>query len=350
MKLKNIKWVRGVVRDAALGLCVEVQDEFGAVSNVDIGKLDYAIGSGTPKTYRTAFSLHDCKPGNCRTYLEGLGLGHLSEQPVMEVDSARGRLFIPAQVLVMGLFGKHPLMRKLLLRPGSLEFLASATKSASDDDVANKFRVRRVLSQAPTMAKKLDWILAYPSAHAAWNSIYRHALDGKLAMTLPQADCIATIHGVRKAGRFFVTRMSVQEVTPSEKPALADSNDRPLTHAFRDKLILPKRTTNRSGPIETSRIVELQNFVSITDVQWEHIAAILAGCMRMTKISPFSHRERIHTIFRKFAIGCIWEELPCSASLAKAACSLLVILRRKGVWDEIVQVMSEALAHTNPDG
>jgi hypothetical protein len=342
--------------------------------------------SGAPGTVRRKvhLPLHELRVGatTTREYLDGLGLPNLGAdgQPVYEVSTSAGLLAIPAQVLVQAVLGVHSQFRRALLRPWGPGFLMTAFAESGAQSLALRPTPHRMLQiqlEQPTIATKLEWILAYPSATAAWCSVYRHALDGRFDMDMPKAFATASISARPVDGKLFVTRLEVMVMTPAEEPhpyAAATANRsfifnesvrRRPTHG---KAAAPSRDerfacgqqrqagqseaadsgTKGGGELQAQEPSEpLATVVPLTDAQWARIEPLVLGALNpkgpAQPGAPRAHamRDVVDVIRLKLGAPYSWLKVPVDRKLAKTASAMLSKLSRCGAW-EAVAVSSQA--------
>ena len=58
----------------------------------------------------------------------------------------------------------------------------------------------------------------FPSASAAWGSVYRNALSGVFDLVMPRAEIDCTMFGFWVGKKFFATRIEVLKLRPTEAP------------------------------------------------------------------------------------------------------------------------------------
>ncbi len=387
-------WIAGTARNGNRELCVQAQwlDGGEVITELRAMKADLhfqgqqpARGAGAGASAgiavrrKVALPLHELRPGSAQEYLEGLGLAHLEEsgQPVYEAMTDAGRMLIPAQLLVLATLGANSQFRQVLLRPWGPEFLMSACAELGAQQLTLRptpNRMLRLQLEHPAIAAKLEWVLSYPSAAAAWGSVYRNALEGVFDMRMPKALATVSAWALPVDGTLLVTRLELLTLTPAEEPhpfataqakrefVFNNSVHRRPTHGkaaapTRD-LSLAAQVHDQPSPTAGTLAVNAANILAdteaaansgavtrcvpkITDEQWLRIEPLLTSTLKpiggATSGAPRAHtlRELIDAIRLKLGTPYSWSKLPVAPKCMQGATVLLSKLKRAGVWAAI---------------
>jgi hypothetical protein len=344
-------WIAGTDRNDCGQLCVKAQELDGswALKGLESVRPDLPVPGTVRRKVRVP--LHDLWPGATRQYLDDLGLGALdaSGQPVYEVQTDAGRLVIPAQLLVLAVLGANIQFRKVLLRPWGPRFLMSAFAAPGSGPlsiVPTPNRMLQLQFQYLTLVSRLEWVLSYPSATAAWGSVYRHALDGRFDLSMPRAFATVSLLARPVQGRLLVTQLQLEALTPAEEPHPFAAAGAKREFLF-DKRA-HQRTTHGSAaaPRSDESLASCAGTVEpLTDRQWGRIEPVIQGSLRPSGAelagAPRAHslRALVDVILLKLGNSVPWAKVHADERLAQGARVLLAKLKRRGDWDGVVTAL-----------
>jgi len=358
-------WIAGIGRDGSGNLCVKAQGLDGGktqtpvLKELDSLRADLGV-SGTVRR-KVYLPLHELRVGDTTTreYLDGLGLEALEAdgQPVYEVSTSAGLLVIPAQLLVLATLGANSQFRRVLLRPWGPGFLVNAFAEHGAHSLAVRLTPNRRLQlklERSALTSKVEWVLSYPSATAAWGSVYRHALDGRFDMGMLQASATVSIMTRPVNGKLLVTRLQLMTLTPVEEPHPFAAEMAKRAFVFNDGINLRPTHGKAAVPTRDERFSTAQQgqgpVAPLTDEQWARIEPLVLGALLLKgSAKPGAPRTRllrevVEVIRLKLGAPYSWSKVPADKKLVQSATVLLSKLKRLGVWEGVVA----AAGHSNP--
>jgi hypothetical protein len=143
----------------------------------------------------------------------GFSSGVTERHRVFSIPHRSGHIVCPAWELQRGLLAGSGSMADLVYRPSGLELLCAPVCAPEEFTVTllpNRALGRRLHSDS--LIERLMWLYAYPSAHRAWNSLYRHARSGMIDIDLPIADIEMSAHGKTVGNVFYARRVYVRQI------------------------------------------------------------------------------------------------------------------------------------------
>lgn len=321
------------------------------LQDLDFLRADLGVtGTVRKKVY---LPLHELRVGETTTreYLDGLGLETLEAngQPVYEVSTSAGLLVIPAQLLVLATLGANRQLRQMLLRPWGPGFLMSAFAEHRAYSLAVRPTPNRMLQlqfERSALTSKVEWVLSYPSATAAWGSVYRHALDGRFDLDMPQAFATASVMARPVNGKLLVTRLRLMTLTPAEEPHPFAAEAAKRSFVFNEGVNLRPTHGQAAAPTRDERFSTHQqgpgSVAPLTDEQWARIEPLVLGTLQSKgpkkpgASRTHSLREVIDVIRLKLGAAYSWSQVPANRKLVQGATVLLSKLKRRGVWEAVV--------------
>lgn len=337
-------WITGIGRTED-GMCVELQALDGSKALTPLEAADANLGLPKLSGRKIRLDLTSLQTGNTMTYLEGLGLGALeaSGQHVYEAELGGIKLMIPGQLLVLAILGSKIGLRCVMLKPWSPSRLMTVLANDRTIEVfPTPHRMLRFQVEKQGVAIRIEWMMTYPSAHAAWNSVYRNALDGRFDMTLPRAVVEATVWTRQADDILLVTNLDVHTLTPLEAPfefaeGLARSEF--VFHIERRGPTHGKATP----PTSDSRLQAQSALGPMSDATWARVDAWLKA--RWTKgrggvSRKHSIRDILDLVVLKLGSGSPWSKISAVEGLADAAQNLMFLLRRAGLWKEVLDELA----------
>jgi len=337
-------WISGIGRDIGGRLHVEAQWLDSPRTWTDISRLTADLGVEGTVRRRVELPLHQARIGDIGEYLSGLGLAELdaSCQRAYEFETAVGVVVIPSQLLVLATVGAQAPFRRALLKPWGPSFLMNAADEDGQYDIAPTPHCGHALRlESGSSLTRMRWLLAYPSATAAWCSVYAYALKARFDMTLPNATATASIRGKRVGGKLLVTRLQLLKMHPAEEP-FEFAAHAPRHFVFNETVHRRPAHGQAAAPSSDEGLLSVDPVVPLADVEWSSLEPMLEGFLKSPDAKrpgqPRKHslREIIDTIRLKLGTPYPWSKCPGSKSLVQSASVLLSKLQRGGMWEQIV--------------
>jgi transposase len=347
-----MQWVSGVERDASRKLVVQVQDLDGRRCQSDLKSLSADLAAPLArKQRRSTLSLALRREGDIRWYLAGIGCKDLetSGQRVYEFDSSIGVMVIPSQLLTIATLGSQQQVRSELFSPEGPEALMAVTVEDGKVTTALKpNRARCVDIYAPMIAVRLEWVLTYPSARAAWGSVYRNALDGRLDSVPVQGTADVLTHAVEVDGKLLVTSLNVLEVRPDEEPLPFAQGFAPKRFVFDTRRFMkpPVMAGRARATTGDDSLCALPSSGELTDEQWLAIEPFFTSksgepeSARAVASRKYAVRDLADVMVHKMRTRLAWSKVPFDPKQVHSAIFLFYRLKNSGAWANVAATLS----------
>ncbi len=314
----------------------------GSVSLLDPERMGGSrLGSGLYTTVRLNTSFSEWNRASARDYAKTFGIqsGVTDSHEVFSVPNRGLDIVIPAWELQRTLLRAPSALADFTYRPDGLDHLCSPVFGSGEFAIALR---SPVASGKPAfqdfLINTLPWFYAYPSARHTWNSVYRHACAGRIAIDLPKADVQISAHGKIVDGLLFARSVYAFQMTPLERPydwALNVRKTYNLDHG-RTRYIKSRRVGDfRLRPIGAKW--------NLTDSEWQTVEDI-AFQWRLQKWGGAElkddPRKVIDGIVFKMGTGCSWAELRDLQAGYVACAKLFYRMKADGRWDRIIDFLT----------
>jgi hypothetical protein len=338
-------WVSGIGRGSDGRICLQVQDAEGVHALRSLSDLDTKLKAKGTVRRKIGFQLEATARIDVDEYLRGVGLEHLDGkgQVAYAVTTEAGRVVIPSQLMMMATVGAHGPCRALLLEPtepSSLMQVHAGRGTGLRIEASSE-----VYNQAP-LVERLTWLLTYPSAHAAWGSVYRNALEGRFDMRLPKASVTASAHGLLAGDTLFVTELHLLELRPLEDPLPFAARYAPSSFVFNNTVGIRNTHGKAAAPAADVSIGTNGTVAPLTDEQWAAVEQVLKASEPKAPGRPRAHplRDIVECIRLKLGTPYSWSKCPGDKALKQSASVLLSKLQREGTWGRVLAAMAAPAA------
>lgn len=334
-------WISSI-RGARDGLQVERQQLDGSKTLATIASA--AADLQIPGAFRrkVRLDLTTLRPACTSSYLEALGrrTWEPGAQCTYEASVGNDTLVISTQLLVIALMAARSCLRDYLLTPGGPTLLSTVI---ADEQVLRVIPTRHMAAfRGPSVTDRLYWMLAYPSARAAWCSVYREALDGRFDMQLPKAAIDAVVWVLPAGKKLLATRLTVVQLQPLEAPfefagALARRD-----FEFHSGSKVSNTHGKAAAPASDDRLQATAATGPLTDVQWAQIEPkVREFLVRGNGGAPRAHslRTLLDVMLLKLGTPYSWSKVPAPKELSQSASVLFSKLQRGGLWEQVLQVL-----------
>jgi hypothetical protein len=361
-------WVTGIVRGLSGTLMVAAtsSEEGAVVKCLEDVKSNFSTSRDFRR--RAVLSLKTLRRASAEGYLSAIGSDPSlsAAQPVYEADTAKGMVIIPAQLLLMELFGAAAAFRRILFTPLSVSSLITATWAEEGVEVApapspilkrlgppqvterKAISVRNGSGRDEKSKLRAEWILTFPSVTAAWGSVYRHALRGRFDIDLPSADVDVALRCRAVNGKVFVTSVTVMVIRPTELPHPFAINSQRREFKMNESVNMRPRRRPRDTYVAPSKDESIRLNASnpkLSDAQWLNVESLVnknyclsgAGSSRRSSL-----RDVVDAVRLKLATPYSWSQLPVPPEMAYSARKMLSKLKRSGDWDRITEAAQRA--------
>ncbi len=335
-------WVSGVVRGENGRLYLQVQDAEGARAFRSLSDEEPRLKTKGTVRRKVRFQFGAAARVDVGDYLRGVGLEHLDGhcQAAYAVPTSAGVAVIPSQVMVLATLGAQEPCRKVLLEPSELSELMEVFADGPG---------RRLQVEAPSdvynresLVQRLTWLLTYPSAKAAWGSVYQRALGGRFDMRLPKAEVVASAHGRLEGSTLFVTDLNLLELTPMEDPFPFAAAGAPTAFVLNNKVSIRNAHGHAAAPAAEARIGSTGTVQPLSDAQWATVEQRVKTAEPKRPGRPRAHtlRDILECIRLKLGTPYSWSKCPGDKALKQSASVLLSKLQREGAWEPVLAAMA----------
>lgn len=343
-----MEWISGFGHDSDGRLCAQRQGASGHELLSTLAGLSSDLGVEDARPLqRTTIQLHRRTEVAVGEYLAGLGRPDLCEtgQPVYAFSSSVGRLLIPAQLIVLAAVGQRQLRMELLSPEGPSSLMTVVIGDGGLRMEPTPCRNRGYDLQPRWNAPRLEWIQCYPSARAAWSSVYANALQGRLDISPIAARCSAKVRGILTGdGTVFVTSLKLVEVFPEEQPFEFALGFAATSFLFNSKLraVRPKGGNGRARRKDVA-LEHVPWSGAMSAVQWSCIEPLLAVHLKLdqpgVRKRKYELRQLVDVMLAKTIAGVPWPQAHPDPKYVHAAIELFYRLTKAGVWDEVVATL-----------
>lgn len=286
---------------------------------------------------------------SARKYASAFGIksGVTEHHEIYLIRYGHTDIVLPASELQRTLFAMPPVIVGHLYRPNSMEHFCAPI--LSDDGLRTLVIPRKAFTKPRRVVAfedRLVWFYAYPSAYRAWNSVYRFACSGRIAMDLPAAEVTIQLRGKYINKTFYAQRADILALTPCELPL-------EWTNLQSRKLVLanPQRQHVVATRIRDTRLLPLDGKWQLTDAEWDVIRKIVSRRIIPGRDGrPPRHRIRstVDGILTKMGTGKSWGEVAVSISNVHASNALYRRIAADGRWEEIADFLAGSRREASP--
>jgi hypothetical protein len=278
-----------------------------------------------------------------REYAAAFGItsGVTTNHPVLSVSHEGREIVLPAWEMQRTLLGAPASFTNYVYRPAGLEQLCSPV--CAPDEYTISWVPGRELGrqkQSRTLTERLMWFFAYPSAYRAWNSIYRHARNGRIDMDLPNANIRMSAYGKIIDNVLYARRVYVLQVTPTEPPLDWAKTNR-LTYDFSDGLMKHLEAVR----IDDSRLRKIGDRWNLTDDEWAVVDKIIFRRFYLGKGGrriKFDARELVDRIVTKLGTRGSWMAIDNDEENFVVCREFYNRMKKDGRWNQIVEFLASS--------
>jgi hypothetical protein len=263
-----------------------------------------------PTRRRIDTNFADWREVSAQEYVGAIGIalhdGIEINHQFFEVEQDSRRFVVPALALMRGLFRPSKYLLPAMFMPQALDQLCRLVQSDGSFSIdvdavwAHKSRMERT-SNWTTL---IGWMFSHRSAFAMAGSLHMHAMSGRLAMALPNAQARIVFRGIEVGRTLFVTETTVVAVTPGDAPDFEISG-LPKVITLHDRTVQDggnqaERAKQYAVPLRADGTFEL------SDDEWSQIKPIIVGNVKSFQLSP---NEILNGVLTKLATGTPWTKV-----------------------------------------
>jgi hypothetical protein len=159
-------------------------------------------------------------------------------------------------------------------------------------------RIRQHVPIAASSLGRLQWLYCFPSARAAFDSVYRYATQGTFGICLPNVDAEILVQGQLRQDVLFASRLFITACSPLEAP-FAWAGHQP--EEFR--LDGCKRWEQLDPVLTDASLLQGSVGWELSDAEWSYVEHLFPPGPRL--ISGKRARDSVSAILRKLGTGFI---------------------------------------------
>lgn len=257
----------------------------------------------------------DWHPVEPKDYLDAFGVSVLdvgsTRHAVYETNAGDTRIVAPALALIRGLCAPSRHFIPAVFAPQVLDRLTRIDWATQPPSICFDIRESEYMmrSRYSDMTPVFAWMWSHCSAHEMVHSIHAHAMLGRLDLTLPRARARIAVHGLRRGNSFFVSRLFVLSIQPTERPL-------PIYRQTSELY----RYRGTSADTEAPRRISISDYahipkkadgsICVSDDEWAQIAPLLESDSARSRI-VLDQRAILDALLTKLATGAPWRRIPC---------------------------------------
>lgn len=348
------RWISGVARDSQRRMVFHLQSLSGQLSMgtfSDLAPMLKVPGSQLKRVVTA--ELREFKPTSTKAYLRGIGHTHLCAdgQEAYSLETKLGAVVVPAQVLIIAMFGGNALTRPYLLSPLGLHMaMLSFPHGRGMQLVETPLNPIRGADDREYAKRKLQWALHYPSAAASWGSIYARAAGGRVGLRLPRAAARLKITGVTDGETLYATAATLVALTATEEPMEFALGRVPREFIFHEGLNREFPSGRSAGP-PASTFEPYRRATSggpLTDAQWSRVEPLVSVALAPSNPNfpgqplRFPLRYLFDILSFKFGLPVPWSKVNYPRSHVRAAKYVYLKLVHQGVWDAVTAALDRS--------
>lgn len=353
-RLSTDRWVSGVARDGQRRIVLQLESLSGQPSMGTLSDLAPILKvSGAHMKRVVTAELSHFEPTHPRSYLKGIGHSHLSVegQEVYALTTNLGAVVVPAQLLIVAMFGTNALTRPYLLSPLGMHMaMQSFPHGRGVQLVETPMNPIRGADDREYARKKLQWALNYPSAAASWGSLYARAASGRVGLRLPRAEARLKVTGVTDGESLYATAVSLVALTATEEPMEFARGKVPREFVFHEGLNREFPSGRSVGP-PASTYAPFRRATSgdaLTDAQWRRVEPLVRDALAPSNPNfpgqplRFPLRYLFDILSFKFGLPVPWSKVAYPRGHVRAAKYVYLKLMQLGRWDAVAASIEPA--------
>lgn len=288
---------------------------FSSAGPSQVGEVDDLIQHGLPteqKRKRVAFEGSfigwDSVPAD--DYLKAYGIvfgpGLKNRHQVYTARIGNLRVVVPALALIRSFFKPTRQLLPRMFSPCNIDevsfvdYTLSPPNVVIDDDACNQ-RVG-LIQRGSRQEASIKWAQTSKSARTAAQSVHLHALDGALAVTLPQGTGRFIFHGIEKGDTLYVNKIAMVSIVVSAEDSITGKEEQFIFHSMADA---SRRKTASAGNLAVP--MNSTGTPEVTDAEWVAIEPMLASRTSCRHIH--SQRLLLDGVLMKLAHKLPWKKV-----------------------------------------
>jgi len=340
-----MRWVEEIARENTKFVAIEIDKDGTRQSHPlsEIGSFLKDDASRHKNKFDTSFQ--DWQLASVADYLHGFGIcvSVREHHRVFKIQCEQMTYFIPAGVLFKAIFRPLNLTVTHIFRPQSLEQVCIPTlKGAGVHFVMSGLRGRN--QSCLSLQQPLSWMWCFPSAKRMWNSVYDYACQGQFACDLPLGKARLVVKGRKKKQNFFVTEMTLLQVTPDEEP-FEFAFGHPTAIVFHESVSFRTKQLSDFVAQPDKTLETINGRWEMTDEEWRAIYPMFSAQETRGR-SKRKHdlRTLIDGIIAKLGTGVPWTKFVFKTGTWFNASKLYGECKKDGRWEKIQIILAQSRA------
>ncbi|REG52081.1 putative transposase of IS4/5 family DUF4096 [Paraburkholderia sp. BL6669N2] len=269
----------------------------------------------------------------------GITKGVTNQHVVYKFRKGNFTVMVPALELQRGLMSCPSEVVGMLYHPQGIDLMCSPVlgEGTIEMRMLQKRTIKNSLRTADKFIRRLDWFYPFPSAYLTWKSVYRYAANGKIAMTLPNAEIQCSVQGERDGDVIYARDICIFRITPLEEPLeWAKSIRREFKfHGAKAKQTIQPTTAD-------SRVLARNGKWQLTDREWAVVEPLIHTIgVRRGRPSTHDLRQIIDCIIEKLGACKSWHEVGGAVATKSVIANYHRRMRDDGRWERVVTVLNE---------
>ncbi len=282
--------------------------------------------------FTAATNLVDWRLADAADYLDSASLGHKAagnSHQVYAVNHQGLRLVVPAIVFCKALFVPNATTFEYLYRPSGIDSLLAPIRRPTGMAVT---LIPRIIRQHEPISRsnmaRLQWLYCFPSARAAFDSVYVNAARGVIGLDLPKIYADISFRGQLLEGTLFVSALTVNRFKTLETPF-----DWAGTQPEEYELTGENVSAHLNPVLKNNHLIEGAAGWGLSDFEWSRLQHLFpSGNKRATGQRA---RGLVSAILTKLGSGTGWSIANASFGTTSAVSSYYQSCLRSGRWQEI---------------
>ncbi len=282
--------------------------------------------------FTAATNLGDWRLAEAADYLDTAGLGHKAtdnSHQVYAIHHQDFRLVVPAIVFCKALFAPNATVFEYLYRPSGIDLLLAPVSQPAGMTVT---LIPRIIRQhepiaTPGMAR-LQWLYCFPSARAAFDSVYFNAARGAIGLELPRIYANISFRGHLLENTLVVSSLTLNRFKTLETP-FGWAGEQPEEYELTGENV----SSHLNPVLKNSHLIEGTAGWGVSDFEWSHLEHLFPpGNKRATGKRA---RDLVSAIVTKLGSGTGWSVANASLGTTCAVSSYYQSCLRSDRWQRI---------------
>lgn len=298
-------WVTGIYREDNQ-LKFEVHSKEYGTEYIAIESISPQISTLPQAMQRRVFVeeifawTRSCGDEYCRYFGLRLPAGLRNQQTVFMYQAEDGtRVHVPALAFMQGFFKSNGFLFRRLFTPCNVDTLGFVDYACEPPAViVNRDDTLKVHESRDEIVR---WVLSSPAVRTSVQSIYMHALHGRVDFELPAGVFRLVLHGYQSGADLFATKVAAISVQLHASDSITSTEEKFFFH----RMASPVRTVT---PIHEFSAVPKQagQGVELSESEWAQVSPLLRSSRDARQ--RYCRRALLNAILQKLSSGRTWKQ------------------------------------------